>query len=61
MVSVANLQLRDEMPKGAHENVLKAIGGVLNYSVGGDTAIDRKTSASCTAKAWTYPRSTRTC
>ncbi|MBM3581150.1 MAG: EAL domain-containing protein [Alphaproteobacteria bacterium] len=40
MVNVANLEnLRGEIPKGAHENVLKAIGGVLNrYSVGGDTA-----------------------
>lgn len=40
MVNVANLEnLRGEMPKGAHENVLKTIGGVLSrYSVGGDTA-----------------------
>lgn len=40
MVNVANLEkLRGELPKGAHENVLKAIGGVLkSYSVGGDTA-----------------------
>ena len=40
MVNVANLEkLRGELPKGAHENILKAIGGVLKgYSVGGDTA-----------------------
>ncbi len=40
MVNVANLEkLRGELPNGAHESVLKVIGGVLNsYSVGGNTA-----------------------
>ena len=40
MVNVANLEkLRGELPRGAHESMLKAIGGVLkSHSVGGDTA-----------------------